>query len=221
MGRPKRMRLAAIIVILCTVIPSLGVVHAQLFVANVVGTGKLVAWLSGLDFEASIEGEIRLTGQLALGDEVVDFSAEGTARGFGVRGITTLISEGWIGFATEGRSAGDEPIEIRGLVHARRKSLIPLQAGDVFIGVQHVVLVFRGETHSFCGGFSGAVEGALEPPETPGTIQLGGTAAIHLEGEPGGFPESIPLDHPALPGDFLQYLTKLELRNQKAVEHPN
>ena len=211
MGRPNRIRLAAIVAVLCIVTPSLGAVHAQSFFADAVGTGKLVAWLSGLDFEASIEGEILLTGQVLLGEETLTFSTEGAARGFGVRGIVTLISEGWIGFATNGHTVGDEPIELRGLVHAQRKSLIPLQAGDVFVGVQYVVVVFRGASHSFCGEFSGSVEGELEPSETPGTIQLGGTAIIRLEGEPGGFPESIPLDHPALPPAFVQYLANLGL----------
>lgn len=213
MSRSNRFHLAAIVVILSAVIPCFVVVRAQSLAVDAVGTGKLVAWLSGLDFEASIDGKIRLTGQVVLSEEVVAFSTEGTARGFGVRGIVTLISEGWIGFAAEGRAADEEPIEIRGLVHARRKCLIPLQAGDVFIGVQYVVLVFRGESYSFCGEFSGTVEGALEPSETPGTIQLAGTAVIHLEGEPGGFPASIPLDHPALPPEFLQYVTELELGN--------
>jgi len=213
MSRANRTRIGAIAVIFFIVIPSVGAVRAQSFFADIVGTGKLVAWLSGLDFEASIEGEIWLTGQVVLGEEAIAFSTEGTARGFGVRGIVTLISEGWIGFSTEGRAADEEPIEIRGLVHARRKCLIPLQAGDVFVGVQYVVLVIRGESYSFCGEFSGTVEGALEPSETPGTIQLGGTAVIHLEGEPGGFPASIPLDHPALPPEFLQYVTELELGN--------
>jgi hypothetical protein len=184
---------------------------AQPFSADVVGTGTLVAWLSGLELVASITGWIQLAGEAVLGGQSVGFSAEGTLRGFGVRGIVTLISEGWIGYVASGLAAGDEPIEIRGLLYARRKSLIPLKAGDVFVGAQHAVMVFRGEAHSFCGEFSGTVEGALEPAETPGTIQLGGTGTVHLDGEPGGLPASIPLDHPALTPEFLLYVAELGL----------
>ncbi len=184
-------------------------VHA--FSADAVGTGTLVAWLSGLEFHATITGEIQLTGETALGGVVLPFSAEGTFYGFGVRGIVTLISEGWIGYAAEGRSAGGEPIEIRGLLYVKRESLIPLRAGDVLVGTQYALIAFGDETRSFRGEFTGAVEGALETAETPGTLQLGGKGNVHLEGEPGGFPASIPLDHPALPPEFLQYLAELGL----------
>jgi hypothetical protein len=184
---------------------------AQAFSADVVGTGTLIAWLSGLELVASITGRIQLTGEAMLGGQSVGFSAEGTVRGFGVRGIVTLISEGWIGYVASGFAANDEPIEISGLLYAMRKSLIPLRAGDVFVGAQHAVIVFRGEAHSFGGEFSGSVEGALQPSETPGTIQLGGTGTVHLEAKPGGLPTSILLDHPALTPEFLQYVAELGL----------
>lgn len=184
---------------------------AQAFSADIVGTGTLVAWLSGLELVASIAGGVQVVGEAELGGESVSFSVDGTLHGFGVRGIVTLISEGWIGYVASGLAAGDEPIEIRGLLYVWRKSLIPLQAGDVLVGTQHAVIVFRGEAHSFSGEFSGTVEGALEPAETPGTIQLGGTGTVHLDGMPEGLPASIPLDHPALTPEFLQYVDELGL----------
>jgi len=189
--------------------------YAQAFSADAVGTGTLVAWLSGLEILASIAGEIQLTAEAALDGEAVSFSAEGTLCGFGVRGITTLISEGWVGYTAAGRSADGEPIEIRGLLYARRKSLIPLQAGDVFIGTQRAIVEFGGEAFSFFGAFSGTVEGGLEPAETPMTIQLSGEGTVRLEGKEvppdAWLPSVIPLDHPALPLEFLQYVTGLDL----------
>ncbi len=177
--------------------------------ADVSGSGTLVAWLSGLDFHATIGGELRLTGELLVGGEAVPFFAEGTLCGFGVRGIVTLISEGWIGYAAAGATATDEPIEIRGLLHARWKGLIPIQIGDVLVGEQLTIVDFRGEERSFVGEFSGTVEGGLAPSERPGTIQLSGSGTFHLTGAPGSFPGSIPLDHPDLPAEFLQYLSGL------------
>lgn len=189
--------------------------YARAFTADVTGAGTLVAWLSGLEFHATIAGGIQLAGEAALDGKAVPFSAEGTLCGFGVRGITTLISEGWVGFAAVGRSANGEPIEIRGLLYARRKSLIPLQAGDLFVGTQRAVIEFGGEAFPFFGAFSGTVEGGLEPAETPMTIQLGGEGTVRLEGEevpPDARPPSaIPLDHPALPLEFLRYVAGLDL----------
>ena len=211
MRRPDLIRALAIGLAACIVVTFSGSTCAEPFFADVVGTGTLVAWLSGLELLASITGRIRLAGEAELGGESVSFSVDGTLHGFGVRGIVTLISEGWIGYVASGLAASDEPIEIRGLLHARRKSLVPLQAGDVFVGTQRAVIVFRGEAHSFCGEFSGTVEGGLEPAETPGTIQLSGAGTVHLEAKPGGLPASIPLDHPALTPEFLQYVAELGL----------
>ena len=179
------------------------------------GAGTLVAWLSELEFHATIEGAIQLTGDVALDREVVSFSAEGTLHGFGVRGITTLISEGWVGYTAAGGSADGDPIEIRGPLYVKRKSLIPLRAGDVLVGVQCSVLLFRNEVRLYCGEFSGTAEGGLEPAEAPMTIQLGGTGTVRLEGEevpPDAWPPTaVPLDHPALPLDFIRYVTGLAL----------
>lgn len=212
MGIPLLVRSGTILAVFSLLLAFSWGTCAQPFSADIVGTGTLVAWLSGLELVASITGWMQLAGEAVLGDRSVAFSAEGTVRGFGVRGIVTLISEGWIGYAASGFAANDEPIEIRGLLHARRKSLVPLQAGDVFVGTQRAVIVFRGEAHYyFSGGFSGAVEGGLEPAETPGTIQLGGTGAVHLAAGPGALPTSIPLDHPALTPEFLQYVAELGL----------
>jgi len=187
----------------------------QAFSADAVGTGTLVARLSGLEFHATIAGGIQWVGEAAFDGEAVSFTAEGGFRGFGVSGITTLISEGWVGYTAAGRTAENEPIGIRGLLYAKWKSLVPLQAGDLFVGVQRAVIEFGGEAFSFFGAFSGTAEGGLEPAETPMTIQLGGTGTVRLEGEEASSdawpPSAIPLDHPALPLEFLQYVAGLDL----------
>jgi hypothetical protein len=211
MRRPDLIRSWAITAAVCIAVTFSCSACAGSLSADVVGTGTLVARLAGLELVASIAGWIRLTGEAVLGGRSVAFSAEGTLRGFGVRGIVTLISEGWIGYVASGRAAGDAPIEIRGLLYASRKSLVPLQAGDVFVGTQRAVIAFGGEAHSVCGEFSGTVEGGLEPAETPGTIQLSGTGTVHLEAKPGGLSTFIPLDHPALTPEFLQYVAELAL----------
>ncbi len=204
-----------VLVAVAVAVPFFQGAYAQSFKADVTGPGTLVAWLSGLEILATISGEVHIEGEAALDGETVPFSAEGTLCGFGVRGITTLISEGWVGYAAAGRSADGEPIEIRGLLYARRKSLIPLQAGDVFVGTQRAVVELGGEAFPFFGAFSGTVEGGLEPAETPMTIQLGGEGTVRLEGEevlPDARPPSaIPLDHPALPLEFFRYVAGLDL----------
>ncbi len=214
MRRPNPVRFRAILAALFVLALPCSA-RAQAFLADVVGTGTLVAWLSGLEFHATIVGEIQLAGEAALDGEAVPFSAEGGFRGFGVHGIATLISEGWIGYAAAGSTDDGEPIEIRGLLYVKRKALVPLQAGDVLVGTQWAVLLFGGEERSYCGAFSGTAEGGLERAETPMTIQFGGTGTIRLEGEKATpdahLPEAIPLDHPALPLEFLQYVVGLDL----------
>lgn len=214
MRRSTLIRCAALVAV-ALVGPFFQSACAQAFSSDVVGTGTLVAWLSGLEFHATIEGEIQLTGDAALDGDALSFTAEGGFRGFGIRGITTLVSEGWIGYAAAGKTDDGEPIEIRGLLYAWWKSLIPLQAGEVFVGTHCTVLLFKGETRSYCGEFSGTAAGDLEPAETPMTIQFGGTGTVLLEGEEGPPdarpPAAIPLDHPALPLEFLQYVAGLDL----------
>jgi hypothetical protein len=211
MTRSCRTRSGAILFVVAVATTISWGASAQSFSADAFGAGTLVAWLSGLELAASIEGKIHLAGEAALDGRSVPFSAEGTLLGFGVRGITTLISQGWIGYEAAGHSTDGEPIEIRGLLYAWRRTLIALRAGDAFVGAHRTVVVFAGEAHSFRGEFSGTVEGGLEPAETPGTIRLDGTGTVHLEGEPGESPASIPLDHPALTPEFLQYVTELGL----------
>jgi hypothetical protein len=214
MLRPNSVRFGAILTAFFVLALPCGAC-AQAFSADAVGTGTLVAWLSGLEFHATIAGGIQLAGEVALDGEAVSFNAEGTLCGFGVRGITTLISEGWVGYTAAGQTVDREPIEIRGLLYVKRKSLVPLQAGDLFVGAQRAVIDFGGEAFPFLGAFSGTAEGSLEPAETPMTIQLGGTGTVRLEGEEASpdaqLPSAIPLDHPALPLEFLRYVAGLDL----------
>jgi len=183
----------------------------QSLAVDLEATGTVVAWVAGIGFQATISGGLSLAGEVVLAGETVPFSAEGSFLGFGVRDILTLITEGWFGLDALGQTSAGEPIEIHALLHARRKSLIPLRAGDVFLGEQQSVVLFRDGVHPFCGGLSGTAEGGLEPSDRPGTIQLGGTGIVCLTGDPRveDSPIAIPLDDPALPPDFLQYLAEL------------
>jgi hypothetical protein len=188
---------------------------ARVITADAEATGTLVARLSALDITATLTGELQWTGEAVLGAHPVGFSATGTFDGLGVRGILTTISEAWAGFAATGSTAGGEPVELRGLLYVKRKSVVPLQAGELFVGPHYTEFLVAGEAHSFCGEFSGTAAGALEPAEHPMTIQLGGTGSLHLLGEAmppsGEFPVAIPLHHPALTHQFLQYVAALNL----------
>ena len=183
---------------------------AGTFSAGATGEGTLIAWLAGLDFEGEIDGTIRLEGELAPdAGEAVPFCAEGTLRGFGVSGIVTALTEGWIGYKVEGHADNGEPIEIRGLLYTSRISVVPLQADAAFIGTHRARILFDGAAHAVFGEFSGSVRGAAEPADRPGTIQFGGSGTIGFDGETGVEATPIPLDHPALPAEFLRYLAEL------------
>ena len=183
---------------------------AGTFSAGATGEGTLVAWLAGLDFEGDVDGTIRLEGEFAPdGGEPIPFFAEGTLRGFGVSGIVTAVTEGWIGYEAEGRADEGEPIEIRGLLHTSRISAVPLQADAAFIGTHWVRVLFDGVTHTASGEFSGSVQGTAEPAGRLGTIQFRGSGTIRFDGETGAEAPPIPLDHPALSEEFLCYLAEL------------
>jgi len=178
--------------------------------ADAVGTGTLVAWLSGFDLEGAIEGTIRLEGELATDEgEMFPFEVEGTLRGFGVSGILTSLTEGWIGFEAEGRTDDGEAILVFGLLYTSRISVVPLEADAMFVGTYRANVTLGDARHSFSGDFTGSVDGGVEEAETPGTIQFGGSGAIRLDGEVGDAMPPTPLDRSALPEGFLRYLAEL------------
>jgi len=199
-------RLAAVLLVLAVG----GSAFGGTFSADATGEGTLVAWLAGLDFEGEIDGTIRIEGEFALdGGEPIPFFAEGTLRGFGVSGIVTAVTEGWIGYTAEGRAGEGESVEIRGLLYTSRISVVPLQADAAFIGAHRAHIACGDAMHTVSGEFSGVVEGGMEPAETPGRIQFGGSGMIHFDDESVSEAPPIPLDHPALPEEFLKYLAEL------------
>ncbi|MGB2983767.1 MAG: hypothetical protein WBC63_07925, partial [Candidatus Bipolaricaulia bacterium] len=131
-------------------------VLASPFSGEALGTGKILARFSGLEISATLSGGIEWTGEAVLGDEVVRFSAQGTFSGVGLRGIVSMISEGWIGYSASRSTASGESIEIRGLLHLRWKSVIALKAGDSVVGSQYTVLLFGGRAQAFAGEFTGS-----------------------------------------------------------------
>jgi len=210
MRRPRIARSRCVLVPLAVLLVSLGS-WASTFSAGIVAEGTLVAWLSGPDLEATIDGILRLTGIVEVDGESLAFSSEGTFRGFGIRGIVAWTNEGWIGYETAGHTVDGEALEVCGLLYVRWMGLVALKAGTALPGAQRAVVVLRNGRPSFCGAFTGSVEGAFESPETPGTIQLGGAGVVRLSGSSECDQPQIPLDHPALPTAFLEYIGSLDL----------
>ncbi len=213
MGRSNRIQTVAVLVICSLALFFAQATIAQELTGEAVGMGTVAAWLSGLGFEATLSGDIQWIGDALLGGHVVSFSADGVFDGFARRDILTLTSEGWIAYEASGVAENGEPIEIRGLLHTCWQSLLALQAGEIIVGQHHAVIASKGETCLFSGEFSGTAEGALEPSDTPGVIRFCGTATVHFEGIARGETASgkIPLDHPSLPAEFLQYVAELDL----------
>jgi hypothetical protein len=189
--------------------------YGQTLSADADATGTLVAWLSESEIAASVTGELQWAGDAVFGERALSFSAGGAFVGVGVWGILTLVSEAWAGFSATGTSADGEAIELRGLLYVKRRSIVPLRADEVFVGTYYTVLRVSGETRSFCGGFSGAVAGGLEPADQPATIQLSGTGSLRLVGDlvmpSGELDAMISLNHPAVTLEFLQYIDDLGL----------
>jgi len=175
------------------------------------GLATLVAWFVGIELHATIAGEMQISGEISGDGAPVAFCAEGTLRGYGLQRIATLVTDGWIGYVAEGHTAQDEPIDVRGLLYVHLEGIRPLVSGEL-ASERHVVrMSVGGETVVFFGEMTGTVQGALERPDCPGRLQLAGSGTVWLEGvqRPDPLPEPIPLDHPALPADFLLYLAEL------------
>jgi hypothetical protein len=177
------------------------------------GVGTVIASLSEFGFTASLEGEVEWIGEAVLGERRVWFSAEGAFRGIGVRSILSLVSEAWLACSATGSTSDGAPAAIRSLLYLKRVALIPLQAGDLVVGVHYTLLTLGDEEQAFTGGFVGTATGTLKPADTPLTIQLDGTGSVHLTGEmvepTDELLGTVPLNHPALTPDFLDYIIAL------------
>jgi hypothetical protein len=188
-------------------------VCANTFSAEAVGAGTLVARFVGLEISATLAGEVDWTGEAVLNGRPVRFSARGTFNGFGIRGITTMITEGWVSCSLSGSADDGEAVEICGLLYVKRKSVVALAADEPIIGLQYTVLLVGDSAHAFYGDFTGTAQGQLEPADAAMTIQLGGAAIVHLTAEAespvGELPASIPFDHPALSPEMLQHIDDL------------
>jgi len=174
-----------------------------------------MARLSGPDVLTSFEGPLELEGSIDSGESSISFSAEGAFRWVGVWSILTLISEVWVAFDATGQSAMGDDVEVYGLLYTTRKSLVPLPKGVLLSGVHYTDVWIEGTQRHYTGTISGIVDGGFEPADLPMTVQLTGTGVFHLTGdaapaeECGTPPPEIPLDHPILSEDFLQYLGRL------------
>ena len=177
--------------------------------------GTITARLSGLDVLTSFEGPLELEGSIDCGESSMPFLAEGSFRWVGVWNILTLISEVWVAFDAAGQSSMSDDVEIRGLLYTTRKSLVPLPKGVLLSGVHYTDVWIEGARRRYTGTISGIVDGGFEPADLPMTVQLTGTGVFHLTGdaspteECGTPPPEIPLNHPILSQDFLQYLGRL------------
>lgn len=212
MGTVKRIWVVLVVVlstaILCSVIA-----WSQTISVDGEGMGTLVAVLSESGFTASLQGGVQWTGEAAAGETREWFSAEGNFRGIGVRSILSLLSEAWLAYSAEGSTADGTPAAIWGLLHFKRVALIPLQAGDLVVGTHYTLLDLGGETYAHTGEFLATATGEIVPSEAPLTLRLVGTASVHLSGGLVDLTDellaTVPLDHPALTPEFLQYVEGL------------
>jgi len=177
------------------------------------GEGIVLVGLSEFGLSASLEGPAQWAGEVAHDDEPTTFSAEGTFRGFGVHDLLTNVTEAWLVYSAIGETGLGTSIDIRGLLHVKSESLIPLKAGDRVVGIHYTLLDLGGEVLGFVGEFEAAAAGEVVPGDAPLSLRLIGSASVHLAAEAIELSDeiaaSIPLDHPALPAGFLDYITAL------------
>jgi hypothetical protein len=174
--------------------------------------GGLDAWIDGFAFSAAIDGSVDLVGDVPCDDGMVWISATGSLVGIGCHSFLELTTTGWILMTASGRTAEEEEVVFRSLLYISHQSLVPLQAGGVFMGVHHTVIQVGDAIAVYEGEVTGTVEGGLAPAETEGSIRLAGSGSFKLLGEripeasSGCYPETIPLSHPNMSEEFLQLI---------------
>lgn len=175
--------------------------------------GGIDAWLDGLSFSATIDGDVELGGDVPREDDMVWISATGSITGKGFYNPLELMTGGWILMTAVGQTGSGESVVFRSLLYTSRHSLVPLQAGDLFESIHHTVIQIGSVADVYWGEFTGTVTGGLAPTETEGTIRLEGRGNFSLSGEripeasSTNYPSTIPLNDPNLTEAFLQTIS--------------
>ena len=175
--------------------------------------GTLDARLLDGAFAATLAGSLEWIGEILVDEETVFFSTRGAFLGEGRRGLLTLVSEAWLGFTSSGEAIDGRPIELRGLLYLRRKTLLPLRAGEAIVGTYLATVLLEGKVHSLQGAFVGNAAGDLAPSGTPGTLRMVGVGEARIEGAFvegfGELPEPVEAGLGFLSSEFLTYLDAL------------
>ena len=213
----QRIRVVLTVVASVTVMCSCAV-WSQTLTVDGEGAGTVLVGLSEFGLSASLEGPAQWSGEVAREANTTCFSAEGSFRGFGVHNLLTSVTEAWLVYSAVGETAGGARAEIRGLLYLKSATLIPLRTGDLVAGAHHTRLDLEGEPFAYVGEFLAAAAGGIVQGEEPLSLQLIGSASVHLAGEEVELSDellaAVPLDHPALTAEFLEYVESVWMSHQ-------
>ncbi|MBU0595483.1 hypothetical protein KJ567_02200 [Candidatus Bipolaricaulota bacterium] len=200
-------------VVACVILLCSCVARSKTLSVDGEGEGIVLVGLSEFGLSASLEGPAQWSGEVTRDENATWLSAEGTFRGFGVHNLLTSVTEAWLVYSAVGETAEGARTEIRGLLYLRNSTLIPLKTGDLVVGSHYALLDLGGETYAYVGEFLATAAGEITPGQEPLSLQLVGTASVHLSGRRVELTDelvaTLPLNHPALMPEFLEYVEAL------------
>jgi len=179
------------------------------FWADVSATASLVAAITGLEISAVLDGEATVGGEAVSDGRFLRLSATGPCRGVGTWTLATSTIEAWATLDAIGETDDGRACSVRSLFYAYEENILGLLDGSVFVGTQVTQIEIDGEATTFVGTFTGTVTGSTEPGAEPMTIRLVGRGGFRLVGNPGPFPDAIPLDRPTLPDETREEIVAL------------
>ncbi len=203
--------LCVLLVLSCVAVPALG---ADSLRAEATATGTVVLWFSGEEVTADIHADVTVAGTLTLGDASTPFTLAARGTGSGKGDLATLAASAWVAVSGDGVTGAGAPISIAGGFSVDRLDSAATTAAK---GTGRFYLVITTTTGRWLveGDAAGTASGDFVVPDDRYSMQLEGTGAFSLAGEPHLWAPAKDETYPAWPASLLT-----ELRRQAAEEEP-
>ena len=136
-------------------------------------SGMAVLRFTKTTVTAELDGALRLSGVLPIGDGAVFLDAEGEIVGAGEGDMASLTGVAWMAFIGRGTLQNGEKVVVRGGLTADDGDfLISVDAEGEGTGRFFLMIVSSETRHEFTGSTRGVTGGSFVPPDDPSTMQL-------------------------------------------------
>ena len=201
----KEVLLAAALVL----IGSAGCFAADSFQAEATATGTVVLWFQGQEATANVRADVTVSGVLILGGISTPFSVTARATGSGKGNTNTLDVDAWVALSGQGKTASGSSISVQGGISVNALDSTTTSAGGKGTGRFYLVITTDSGQWAVEGDATGSASGSFVVPDDPYSMQMTGTGAFTLVGEPHAWSSSGTAAHPDWPTLLLAELERL------------